>query len=411
VDVFKPGMRGVIARGAMLVLVVLASCGGDVENNLAQRYLSDAAFRRAAMTASLTTTHNSYAQLRLARYDSGDARDWSRLPEWNPPIALSTHETPASLQVSREALLGDNEALRALGELAFSRYPSMLASPPVETTLRDRSVYEHYGLRTSSIESHGADLVRVSLPDGTTGLAFTCAACHASSGPRDTLVMGLPNTRLDLGALTVDSSPMLAPEVVARVRQWGTGRVDVSSDDGSEPVAMPDLRAVRFQHFLHRAGAVRLHSLTALAVRIETLLITSHHEVVRPPRVIALALAVYLWNLGNLVAPHNNVPGRGADVFAQHCGFCHAGEALAGGLITPETADTEETIAWSATRGTGAYRVPSLRGLGQRESLLHDGSVPSIDALLDPARTGEHRVGRGLSSNDRAALSAYLRAL
>jgi hypothetical protein len=63
--------------------------------------------------------------------------------------------------------------------------------------------------------------------------------------------------------------------------------------------------------------------------------------------------------------------------------------------------------------------------VASRGPLLHDGTVPSVDALFDPTRptpafTGRlhgtgavpgHLFGLDLSDDDRAALVAYLRAL
>jgi hypothetical protein len=63
--------------------------------------------------------------------------------------------------------------------------------------------------------------------------------------------------------------------------------------------------------------------------------------------------------------------------------------------------------------------------VGTRGPLLHDGTVPSLDALFDPARitpafigklhgTGAvpgHLFGLDLDAGDRAALVLYLKAL
>jgi cytochrome c5 len=390
-------------RGAAAALALVA-CGGEAVDDAPARYLHDAAYRRAALVDSLATRDNAYARLRLARYDSGDARDWSLLPVWSPPLALRDGDVPAPLTVSAEASAGDVAALRDLGERAFWRYPAMLLSPAAEATLRDPSTHARYGFRAPT--TRGGDLVRVTFPDGTVGLALTCAACHSNAAR----VAGLANVDLDLGALAVESNVTLDAAQVGRLRAWGRGRVDVSTDDGSEALAMPDLRAVRYQTHLNRAGAVRARSLVSLAVRVETLLITSHHETVRPPRELALGLAVYLYGLGEPLV-HDAPQGRGAAVFAARCGRCHAGDGFAGALVTPEDADTEAWVARSPARGTGAYRVPSLRGVGARERLLHDASVTDIGALLDPARAGWHRVGWGLTDDDRAALTDFLRAL
>lgn len=405
-DVLQQRLRGLTA-----LALALASCGVEAEEPEARRYLGDAAFRRAALVGSLVTRDNAYARLRLARYDSGDALDWSRLPVWNPPAAVGPRDVATPLAVDAAATDGDEAALRALGERAFVRYPAMLLSPPVEMALRDEGAWARYGLRLPTAGAGGGDVVRVALPGGDVGLALTCAACHSARTPDGALVAGVANGSLDLGALTADANGLLDPAAVTRLRAWGPGRVDVSTDDGTEPLAMPDLRAVRYQAHLHRAGAVRAGSLAALAVRVETLLVTSHREAVRPPREVALGLAVYLRSLGEAMPRTAATSGRGAAVFAARCGGCHAGEGRAGGLVTPEAADTEAWVARSPARGTGFYRVPSLRGVGTRGRLLHDGSVTDVGALLDPARGGWHRVGRGLDAGDRAALADFVRAL
>jgi hypothetical protein len=86
---------------------------------------------------------------------------------------------------------------------------------------------------------------------------------------------------------------------------------------------------------------------------------------------------------------------------------------------------TDPTLGLSASRGTGFYRVPSLHGVGSRGPLLHDGTVPSVSAMLDPSRPTAsfterlhgpgpvegHPFGLGLSPDDRAALIAYLEML
>jgi len=86
---------------------------------------------------------------------------------------------------------------------------------------------------------------------------------------------------------------------------------------------------------------------------------------------------------------------------------------------------TDPTLGLSLSRGTGTYRVPSLHGVGARGPLLHDGTVPSVAALFEPARLTPsfkqrlhgpgavpgHAFGLDLSSADRAALVSYLEAL
>ena len=112
-------------------------------------------------------------------------------------------------------------------------------------------------------------------------------------------------------------------------------------------------------------------------------------------------------------------------MFAAECASCHVPPALTGPPVPLDTVGTDPTLGRSMDRGTGSYRVPSLHGVGTRGPLLHDGTLPSVDAMFDPARTTAsftarlhgsgavqgHAFGLDLSAADRAALVAYLHAL
>ncbi len=90
-----------------------------------------------------------------------------------------------------------------------------------------------------------------------------------------------------------------------------------------------------------------------------------------------------------------------------------------------ESIGTDPLLGHSRERGTGMYRIPSLRGVSSRGPLLHDGSIATVEDLFDPRRIetlfdarrhGDgpvhgHEFGLGLSASDRAALVAYLRTL
>jgi cytochrome c peroxidase len=112
-------------------------------------------------------------------------------------------------------------------------------------------------------------------------------------------------------------------------------------------------------------------------------------------------------------------------VFSIACAACHVPPRLTGPPVALAIVGTDPTLGVSADRGTGAYRVPSLRGVGSRGPLLHDGTIPSVDALFDPTRlTGGfsqrlhgsgpvagHAFGLDLADADRRALTDYLGAL
>ncbi|MBV8760836.1 MAG: cytochrome c [Deltaproteobacteria bacterium] len=330
-----------------VVVLAIAIAGACAAPSDRERFLDDREFRRAALSEQLVTTTNDYGRARLAHF----GKDWDDLPVWNP--------TALDLDVSPD----DRPALRTLGEQAFFGYPTQLW------------------------QAGGDHLVRVETAAGVR-TAATCATCHA--GERDGVVVPGLASMIDVGL--------------------GPGRVDVTTPDGREPLRIPDLRPVREQRYLQASAAVRQRDVISLAVRIETLIITAHHETVRPPPIVALALAEYLWSL----APPPPAPPRtaaevhGATLFAARCATCHeAGERVPVGRV-----GTDPVAAQSRDRGTGMYRAPSLRGVADRLLLLHDGSVHSLADLLDPARVAPgHRFGTTLPAADRADLVAFLSTL
>ena len=91
---------------------------------------------------------------------------------------------------------------------------------------------------------------------------------------------------------------------------------------------------------------------------------------------------------------------------------------------------TDPGLALKTRKGTGMYKVPSLRGVWYRPLLSHDGSVASLEDWFDPARLRSnyvpsgfkgykverravpgHEFGLGLSAEEKAALIAFLRTL
>ncbi len=415
--------RAVVRVALGLVAMLAGACGsssigGPIESPpkaALERYLREPSFRRAALVDSLVVKDNGYATLRLAHYDSGAPGDWSLAPEWNPPAATvatfgSSWSRPLAaearpLSVSPAASEGDADALRALGEAAFFRYPLQLVDAPDEVLATDESA-NRFGLWRDDVRGIGG-LVRAPLGDGSTGVFLSCASCHAQPGEEGRLSIGRPNAQLDLG--------------------FGHGLVDVTTAEGTEPVRIADLRPVRFVTHLHADGNVLQRDVISLAVRIETLMITGRNGLLRPPREVALGLALYLWSLAaDVPAPRitSDAERRGEAIFAVDCASCHTPPAFTGPPVSLATIGTDPRVGLSHDRGTGNYRVPSLRFVSSRGPLLHDASLPSLAALLDPGRidpafTGGrapgavvgHEFGLELDVAARADLLSYLRRL
>ena len=140
---------------------------------------------------------------------------------------------------------------------------------------------------------------------------------------------------------------------------------------------------------------------------------------------------------------------RGAALFDEEgCVRCHAPPHYTNDRLVPVAAHTptpEERERWNpmrrrvgtdpgltlrTRRGTGYYKVPSLRGVWYRPSFLHDGSLATLEDLFDPARLGEdyvptgyrgpfgtrrsvpgHPFGLERTAAERADLIAFLRSL
>jgi hypothetical protein len=406
---------------------------GEESTSEATRYLSEEAFRRAELSASLVTTTNDYAALRLAHYAGGDRR-WESLPEWNPRVdvvraAELDDGTAARATMSAQAtalavdsVAIDDDAMRALGERAFFRYPTQLAAY-AKGALGSRAAAARYGLWVD--EARGVNgFVRAELADGSAGLSLSCASCHAR-WDGTTVVAGVGNDALDLGRLVAEASDAPASSPFFG---WGRGRVDVTTEAGSLPVRTSDLRPTRWLTHLHHDATVAKRDRTALAIRLETLIITSHGEAVRPPRAVTWALAVFLESLADALSfapPRSAAATRGAATFGALCVGCHAPPGLTGAPVPLAAVGTDPSVGLSPDRGTGLYRVPSLRGVGSRPLLLHDASIPTLEALFDPTRLTAafesglrgmgpvlgHAYGLELGPAERADLVAFLRDL
>jgi cytochrome c5 len=444
VDLRDLSVRGIATRRALvgaLVAVGVAPAACDATppapDDAAQvAYLRDAASRRRALAASLVNPDNRYSALRLARYASGGADDWDRLPAWNPRVAVVSAASldgpaapPTALPADARALDLPDQAtfepsrstsasLVALGEEAFFRYPAQLA--PASLPSPSRLLAERYGLWIDEARGVGG-LVRVEV-EGGAALAYSCATCHADVvGGR--LVAGLPSARFDLGLLLADGTADAAR--AASLLAWGPGRVDVTTEDATLPERISDLRPTRWLTHLQYDATVRQADVVALAIRIETLLITSHGQALRPPRLVALALAQYLWSLSAALPEPRAADARGGALFQATCAGCHAGSGFTGAPRALDEIGTDATLGLSPDRGTGTYRVSSLRGAAARPTLLHDGTLTGVGALLDPARLTAsyaggargagavpgHAFGLDLSSDERAALVSYLEGL
>jgi hypothetical protein len=170
----------------------------------------------------------------------------------------------------------------------------------------------------------------------------------------------------------------------------------------------------------------------------------------RTPDALLYALAQYLYSLKPPANPNptNAQSRRGQAVFqSAGCVNCHTPGlytsnklTLAKGFqppaaflkqadIMPISIETDPNLALKTRKGTGLYRVPSLRMLWLEACFLHDGSIGTLEEMFDPARlkpefhssnwnaaTPAHAVhghpfGLSLPPDDRTALISFLKTL
>jgi hypothetical protein len=235
------------------------------------------------------------------------------------------------------------------------------------------------------------------------------------------------------------------------------------------PVQVPDLIGVQDRHYLDRTGLQQHRSIVDL-MRYAALnqggddlasyagFIPVGSPLPDPGNVLPrysgeqlYALALYVYSLQP--PPNANkfdaVAAHGQKIFAHEgCGMCHTPPlytnnklTLAEGFAPPPGADkkydilpvsvgTDPNLALKTRRGTGYYKVPSLKGVWYRSMFGHSGWCATLEDWFDPRRTRDdyvptgfkplgaktysvkgHPFGLDLSEQDRKALIAFLKAL
>lgn len=231
------------------------------------------------------------------------------------------------------------------------------------------------------------------------------------------------------------------------------------------PAKVPDLIGIKDRKYidstathLHR-GIGDLMRYAALVSFAETADFGLHHMLspdtkrvqARLPDAALYALALYIYSLQPPPNPNpfDERAAAGQKIFARvGCPGCHTPPlytnnklTLAQGFVPPKDAPatldilpisvgTDTGLALGTRKGTGYYKIPSLKGVWYRGHYLHDGSAASLEEMFDPDRLLEthepggwsppgikaraikgHEFGLRLKSEEREQLLAFLRTL
>ncbi len=233
------------------------------------------------------------------------------------------------------------------------------------------------------------------------------------------------------------------------------------------PARIPDLIGVRDRRYLDASGFVQHRSIGDLmryaALNQGADLLAMYGDF-RPVGALPdaskesrysdeqlYALALYVYSLTPPPNPNrmDALARRGRAVFDREgCAMCHTPPLYTSNMLTPVegftvpdehrtkygvfpvSVGTDPDLAMRSRRGTGYYKVPSLRGVWYRGPLGHGGAVATLEDWFDPRRVRDdyvptgfrgygvtskavkgHNFGLALSADDRKALIAFLRTL
>jgi hypothetical protein len=254
-------------------------------------------------------------------------------------------------------------------------------------------------------------------------------------------------------------------ELVRRHEAMQPGVVERHGTSSTAPAKVPSLIGLQDIRYFDATGLMRHRSIGDLMRYVATnygLDIIAYYGDFQPSKsqdgigedgtrfsdeqLYALALYIYSLQPPPNPNPFDDKARRGQVLFKQQgCAGCHTPPLYTNNKITPAlgfdvpedlrnnqnivdfSVGTDPSLATQTRRGTGFYKVPSLRGAWYRNAFSHSGQVNSLEEWFDPARLNDnyvpkgfhlqpgpirgHNFGLGLSPEDRQALIAFLRTL
>lgn len=268
-----------------------------------------------------------------------------------------------------------------------------------------------------------------------------------------------------------------AAEVAAYLKAIPPGVVIRHGTNFKQPANIPDLIGIKNRKYLDQTGLMRHRSIGDLmrysAFNQLADQLTAYNGFIpdgidfktlpepgtgspqsgkRYSELQLFALAKYLYSLEYPKNPETydpSVVARGEQVFLREgCVTCHTPPEYTNNMLTPvdgftppkehlEKYDifdislgTDPGLALYTRRGTGYYKVPSLRGLWYRGPLGHSGHIATLEDWFDPARLEDdyvptgfkppfvetmavpgHELGMDLQAEDKAALITFLKTI
>jgi hypothetical protein len=283
------------------------------------------------------------------------------------------------------------------------------------------------------------------------------------------------------------AAPWLRPDPNARLEQFTAAEIEavhvaippgVFSRQGTSalsPARMPDLIGIRERRYFDASGLVQHRDIGDL-MRYAALnqgmdMLTRYGDFVpagaddlkdspgffaefaqarySDEQLYAMALYIYSLEPPPNPNPRTALAMQGEKVFErERCATCHPAPLYTNNKlmpvdgfkvpdahlsrydILPIPTGTDASLTLTTRRGTGYYKVPSLKGLWYRGPFEHNGSVATLEDWFDPRRLRDdyvptgwkgygvktravkgHEYGLKLSAEDKRALIAFLKTL
>ena len=282
-------------------------------------------------------------------------------------------------------------------------------------------------------------------------------------------------------------TPWARPDINARLEQFSAAEIEaihlaipagVFARQGTSPFSpakLPDLIGIKERRYLDASGLVRQRGIGDLMryaalnqgmdmlSRFGDFVPAGTTDVRQSPSVFAqtaqarysdeqlYALAVYIYSLEPPPNPNRRtaLAALGEKVFEREgCALCHTPPLYTNNKLTPAdgftvpaehrkrfdilemSVGTDPSLTMTTRRGTGYYKVPSLKGVWYRGPFEHNGSVATLEDFFDPRRVRDdyvptgwkgygvksravkgHEFGLRLSPSDKQALISFIKTL
>ncbi|TDS12045.1 hypothetical protein DFQ03_3434 [Maribacter caenipelagi] len=317
-------------------------------------------------------------------------------------------------------------------------------------------------------------------PDYAEDLRGLLGNARSQNVPQEQIMQGLFGDKMFLfGAPWIKSVAQqrlldMSPEdFIENIDRAPSGVVHRHGTNIGTPASIPDLYNLKDRKYLDHTGLMRHRSIEDLMLYAtfneETDFMSKYNDynMLRPwpneqenpmragrrySDAQLYALAKYIYSLNapkNPISQPEELVNKGQRIFAKEgCVTCHAPPYFSNNMLLPVdgftfpksykskldifdiSVGTDPQLAMSTRRGTGFYKVPSLIGVWNRQALLHDGSISSLEELLSKERLQDnfertgynatyntsqkvegHPFGLELSTENKQALIAYVNSL